>query len=25
LGWMHTQPNEAPQLSPQVWSLFSIS
>jgi pre-mRNA-processing factor 8 len=24
LGWMHTQPNEAPQLSPQVCSPFSI-
>lgn len=22
LGWMHTQPNELPQLSPQVW--FSL-
>jgi hypothetical protein len=23
LGWMHTQPNEAPQLSPQVRYGFS--
>lgn len=24
LGWMHTQPNELPQLSPQVPFIFSI-
>lgn len=24
LGWMHTQPNELPQLSPQVFNYFFL-